>query len=68
MIQIGSTVILQTEEAIFCTCKIVGMSAGNISISYCAGTKRDKRTGEYRDNHPVETISRKKILQILERT
>lgn len=68
MIEKGSTVILHTEEAIYSPCKVTAISSESVTITYFAGTKRDRKTGEYQDNHLVETISRKKIVSLLERT
>lgn len=67
MIQKGSTVVLQTKDAIYCTCKIIAMSEKNITVTYLAGTRKDKKTGKSFENRPVETIPCKKIISISER-
>lgn len=67
MIEKGSTVILRTKEAIYAPCKVIAISSESVTITYFAGAKRDRETGEYQDNHPVETIARKKIVSLSER-
>lgn len=67
MIQKGSIIILRTTDAIYSTCKIISMSADNITITYIVGTKKDRKTGEFYEDRQVETIPRKKIVRISER-
>lgn len=67
MIGKGSTVILRTVDAIYSPCKVVSMSGDNVTVTYFAGMKKDRETGRYREDHKVETISRKKILSLQER-
>jgi len=63
----GSTVVLRTKDAIYSTCKIVAMSKENVTVTYFAGMKKDRETGEYYEDRPVETIPRKKIVSMSER-
>lgn len=67
MIQKGSTIILRTTDAIYSTCKIISMSDDNITITYIAGIKKDRKTGKSYEDRQVETIPRKKIISISER-
>lgn len=67
MIEKNSTVVLLTKDAIYCTCKIVAVSMENVTITYFAGMKRDRTTGEFHMQHPVETIPRKNIISMSER-
>jgi len=68
MITEGSTVILRTTDAIYSPCKVVAISSDNVTVTYFAGTKRNRETGEYKDEHPVVTIPKKKIVSLEERT
>lgn len=67
MIGKGSTVILRTVDAIYSPCKVVAMSDDNVTVTYFAGMKKDRKTGKYYEDRPVETIARKKILSLQER-
>lgn len=67
MIKEGSRVILQTKRAIYSTCEVTAISKKNITITYCAGVKLDRKTGEYQMVNPVETIPVKEIVCISER-
>ena len=67
MIGKGSTVVLRTKDAIYSTCKIIAMSDENVTVTYFAGMKKDRETGEYYEDRPVETIPRKKIVRMSER-
>jgi len=67
MIKEGSTVILETAEANYCPCKVVNLSSSNITISYCAGTAKDKETGKIIPDVKIETIPRKNITRMSER-
>lgn len=67
MIREGSTIVLRTNNAIYSPCKVVSISDQNITVTYCAGTKRNRTTGEFQENHPVEIIPRKEIISMSER-
>ncbi len=67
MIQIGSTVILRTENAFYSPCKIVRLGTDNITISYYPEIKNDNKTGKIIASSKQETISRKKIISMCER-
>ncbi len=67
MIKQGSTVVLRTKEAIFSPCKVMAITKENITVTYFAGTKRDRETGEFSEVHPVETISMKNVKYLSER-
>ncbi len=67
MIGKGSTVVLRTRDAIYSTYEIVAMSDENVTVTYFAGMKKDRETGEYHEDRPVETIPRKKIVRMSER-
>ena len=67
MIQNDSTVVLVTNDAIYSPCKIIAMSRDNVTITYFKGMNKDRKTGEYCESRPVETISRKNIASISER-
>ncbi len=67
MIARNSTVILRTIGAIYSTCKVLEINESSVTISFSAGTKRDRETGEYVQNIKEETIPRKKIIQLSER-
>lgn len=67
MIEKGDTVFLQSQEAIYCTCKIVTISDKNVTITYCAGMKRDRNTGEFHMQRPVKTISKEDIVHMSKR-
>lgn len=67
MIAKDSIVLLRTIDAIYCTCKVLEISESSVTISFVAGTKKDRETGEYAPNEKQETIPRKKIIQLSER-
>lgn len=67
MIQKGSIVILRTNEATYSPCEVLALSKENITITFFAGTRRDRKTGEFQDVHPVETIPIKKVTYLSER-
>lgn len=67
MIKKGSMVVLRTSDAIYSPCKIVAMSPENVTVTYFAGYKKDKETGEMYEDRPVETIPRKKMVRMSER-
>ena len=68
MIEKGSTVILRTTDAIYSPCQVISMSKDNVTVTYFAGKKKDRQTGEFADCHIVEIIPRKKIVRMSERT
>lgn len=67
MIAKDSIVLLRTIDAIYCTCRVLEISESNVTISFVAGIKKDRETGEYVPNKKQETIPRKKIIQLSER-
>ena len=67
MISKGSTIVLQTREAIYSTCQVVTMSADNVTVRYFAGTKKDRATGKWYDDFRIESVSRRKIVLMSER-
>ncbi len=67
MIEKGSLIVLRTQEAIYSPCIIVAISSGNVTVSYCAGVKKDRSTGRSYAEHKTETILRKKIVSMSER-
>lgn len=67
MINPGSKVILETAEAIYSPCEVVSMSRDNIVVEFCAGTKRDRKTGKMVQQFKKETIPFRKITHLSER-
>lgn len=67
MIKEGSTLIVTTENAIFSPCKVVSVGKTGLTITYFAGSKRDRQTGKLNEVRPVVTISFKDIVKISER-
>ena len=67
MIEKGSTIVLQTTDAIYSTCRVVAISDENVTVTYYAGTKKDRQTREMHEVRPVEVIPRKKIISMSER-
>lgn len=67
MIQKDSIVVLRTKEAVFSPCKVITLNEENITVTYFAGTKRDRETGEFGEVHRVETIPIKKVTYLSER-
>lgn len=68
MIEKGDHVVLKTEDAIYCTCEILDISEQNVKVTYAAGTKKDRKTGELFQDWKIETIARRKIVSMSERT
>jgi hypothetical protein len=67
MIKSGDMAVLRTKESIYCPCQIVMTNENNVVVTYLAGYKKDKSTGEIRPNHKIDTISRKEIVSISKR-
>lgn len=67
MIEEGSILVLTTEDAIFSPCKVVGVGKASVTITYYAGSKRDRKTGKFHEVRPVVTISFKDIVKVSER-
>ena len=67
MIKEGSTLILTTENAIFSPCEVVGIGKTGVTITYYAGSKRDRQTGKFNEVRPVVTIPFKDIVKVSER-
>lgn len=68
MVKEGSRIVLRTKDAIYSTCEVVAISKANVTVTYCAGLKRDRATGDYHMVSPVETIPIKKVIYMSERT
>lgn len=67
MIEPGSKIILETEDAIYSPCTVVSMSKKNITVSFCAGMKKVKGKEGMIPDYRTETVSRDKIVNISER-
>lgn len=67
MIKEGSILILATENAIFSPCKVVSVGNTGLTITYYAGSKRDRQTGKFHEVRPVVTIPFKDIVKTSER-
>jgi len=67
MIQKDSIIELRTKDAIYSPCQIVALSDNNITVTYYAGVKKNRQTGEMHESRPVEVIPRKKIVSMSER-
>lgn len=67
MIKKGSNVVLQTKDAVYTTCEIIELGAKSITVSYCTGIKKDRKTGKMYMERRNDTISRKDIISISER-
>ena len=67
MIQEGSVLVLTTDNAIFSPCEVLGVGKVGVTITYFAGSKRDRKTGEFREVRPVVTIPFKDIKKVSER-
>jgi len=63
-IQVEATLNLRTKKAIFLPCKVVKAGEKSVTVTYCAGMKKDRQTGEWFENHPVETIPAKDIVSV----
>ena len=68
MIKAGSRIVLHTSEAEYTTCEMITMSPHNVTVKYHAGQKREKKTGRMVDVWQTDTIARKDILHMSERT
>lgn len=67
MIKEGSSVILITKNAIFSPCKILSVGKTGFTITYFAGSKRNRQTGKFDEVRPVVIIPFKDIDKISER-
>lgn len=67
MIEKDSTAVVRTIDAIYSPCTIIAVSKENITVTFFAGMKRDRKTGVFVEEHSVETIPRKKIISMSER-
>lgn len=67
MIKEGSILVLTTENAVFSPCKVVGVGKTGVTITYFAGSKRDRKTGKFIEVRPVVTIPFKDIVKASER-
>lgn len=67
MIQRGSTAIVRTKNAIYSPCEIIALNTESVTITYFAGMKKDRKTGKMYEDHPIEKISRDKIVSLQER-
>ena len=60
--------IVRTKSAIYSPCQMVSQSSDGITVTYFAGMKKDKRTGEMVEDHKVDTISRNEVVSLQKRT
>lgn len=67
MIRSGSMAVIKTDEAVYSPCRVISINKDNVTVTFFAGFKKDKKTGKIYEDRPVETISRKKILSMSER-
>lgn len=67
MIEKGSILVLTTENAVFSPCEVVGVGKTGVTITYYAGSKRDRQTGKFHEVRPVVTIPFKDIVKMSER-
>ncbi len=65
MIQEGSMAILRTKKAIYKPCKVVKIGDRNLVITFFAGTKKDRKTGEFYEDRPIETIPFKDVVSFI---
>jgi hypothetical protein len=64
MIQEGSMAVLRTKKASYKPCKIVKSGGKNVTVTFFAGIKKDRATGEYYEDRPVETIPFREIVSL----
>ena len=67
MIEKGSILVLTTSNAIFSPCEVVSVGKTGVTITYYAGSKRDRQTGIFNEVRPVVTIPFKDITKVEER-
>lgn len=67
MIEVGSKIILKTIDAIYEPCFVIKKSPQSITVKYHRGTRKDKKTGEYREDYQVDTIPTRDIVSMSER-
>lgn len=67
MIQKGSVLVLTTDNAIFSPCEVLSVGKVGVTITYFAGSKRDRQTGKFNEVRPVVTIPFKDIKKVSER-
>ncbi len=67
MIKEGSTLVITTDNAIFSPCEVLSVGKTGITITYFAGSKRDRQTGKFNEVRPVVTIPFKDIKKVSER-
>ena len=67
MIKEGSMLVLTTENAVFSPCEVVGVGKTGVTITYYAGSKRDRKTGKFNEVRPIVTIPFKDITKVSER-
>lgn len=68
MIDKGSLVILRTKDAIYSPCKITSIDKTVVGVQFFKGMRWDKEKERYVEDHVIETIPRKEIVCISERT
>ena len=67
MIDKNSMIHLTTDDAKFALCRVMAMSKTHLTVSYFAGMKKDKETGEMYEDHQITTVERKRVRYIGER-
>jgi hypothetical protein len=67
MIQEGSRVVLQTDDAVYQTVEVINVNPKTITILYCKGTDWDKTEQRPVRQMKTEVIDRKKIISLCER-
>ncbi len=67
MIKEGSVLILTTEDTVFSPCKVLKVGETGLTITYFAGSKKDRKTGKFHEVRPVVVIPFKNIKKVSER-
>lgn len=67
MIKEGSILILTTEDAIFSPCEVLKVGGTSLTITYFAGSKKNRQTKKFSEVRPIVTIPFKNIVKISER-
>lgn len=67
MVKKGSTVVIHTKDAIYSPCQVVSINDRNVVVQYYAGMKKNRSTGEFFEDCPMETIPLQKIFYMSER-
>lgn len=67
MMQEGSVLVLTTDNAIYSPCEVLSVGKVGVTITYFAGSKRDRKTGKFTEVRPVVTVPFKEIVKVSER-